>query len=263
MDAFQAIIYGLVQGFTEYLPVSSSAHLLLLPHVLNEVDPGLAFDVFLHVGTLFATVVYFWKDWLQILRNPTGKSKQVHLSWIHLIVATVPAVLVGAGLNGLIKEYTRSLWIVYITLPAFGLLLWWIDKKSPSLKRVEGASVKEALIIGCFQTLALVPGVSRSGITITAARSLGFGKSEAARISFLLSFPVTLGAIVFELRHWDELVASVSGLTPLFVGAGAALLSGAFAIRVMLKWMGKVSYGVFAFYRVVVAIALAFVLGVK
>jgi undecaprenyl-diphosphatase len=266
MDIFDAVIYGIVQGATEYLPVSSSAHLLLVPHLLGQDDPGLAFDVFLHLGTLLATAAYFLRDWLLILRNPlpggSGRGPLGgHLSWVHLAVGTLPAVLAGLLLNHWIKEHARSLMILWATLPLFGVLLWWVDKRSPMDRTLRDASLRDMLIVGCMQALALIPGVSRSGSTITASRFLGFNRAESARISFLLSLPVTLGAIVFELRHWEELVASVDGLGPLFVGAFCALVSGALAIHLLIKWVSRTSYAVFAVYRVVIAVFIALFLG--
>lgn len=256
MSTLHAIIYGLVQGLTEYLPVSSSAHLTVLPYIFGEQDPGLAFDVFLHAGTLLATLIYFWKDWLHILKHPRGQTGDLRLSWGHFIIATLPAAVLGVVLNHWIKENTRELWVVYMTLPLFGFLLWWADRKFKNTKQANRASLKDVFTIGCAQALALIPGVSRSGITITAARMLGFEKTQAARLSFLISFPVILGAAVFELRHWSELVESASGLTPLAVATIAAALSGVWAIRMMIRWVGKIGYGGFAIYRTLLALIL-------
>jgi undecaprenyl-diphosphatase len=262
MSPFDAFWFGLVQGATEYLPVSSSAHLLLLPRVLGTPDPGLAFDVFLHVGTLLATAVYFFKDWVEILKNPLPKKEGKRtLSWVHLGIGTLPAVVAGALLNGWISEHLRSLWILWITLPLFGVLLWWVDRKRPALRELGDASLKDLWIIGCMQALALVPGVSRSGSTITASRLLGFGRAESARISFLLSLPITLGAVIYESRHWNELMDSISGAGPLLIGTVTALVSGALAIHLLIKWVSKTSFAIFAIYRVVVAAIVALLLG--
>ncbi len=262
MSPFDAFWFGLVQGATEYLPVSSSAHLLLLPRVLGTPDPGLAFDVFLHVGTLLATAVYFFKDWLEILKNPLPKKDGKRtLSWVHLAIGTIPAVVAGALLNGWISTHLRSLWILWITLPVFGVLLWWVDRKRPVLRELGDASLKDLWIIGCMQALALVPGVSRSGSTITASRLLGFGRAESARISFLLSLPITLGAVIYESRHWNELMNSISGAGPLLIGTVTALISGALAIHFLIKWVSKTSFAIFAVYRVLVAVLVALLLG--
>lgn len=262
MEWFEAIIFGLVQGATEYLPVSSSAHLLFLPHVLGSKDPGLAFDVMLHFGTLLATGVYFFRDWVEILKNPLpGRSGTRTLSWVHLGIGTLPAVVVGAGLNGWISSHLRALWILWITLPLFGVLLWQVDRRSHASRTMGEAGLKDMWVIGCMQALALIPGVSRSGSTITASRYLGFSRADSARISFLLSLPITLGAIVHEARHWDELTASVQGVFPLLVGMATAFASGALAIHLLIKWVSRTSYAVFAGYRVVVAALLAIFIG--
>ncbi len=262
MNPFDAFWFGLVQGATEYLPVSSSAHLLLLPRVLGTPDPGLAFDVFLHVGTLLATAVYFFKDWLEILKNPLPKKDgKKTLSWMHLVVGTVPAVVAGALLNGWISSHLRSLWILWITLPLFGVLLWWVDRKVTADRKLRDASLKDLWVIGCIQALALVPGVSRSGSTITASRLLGFGRAESARISFLLSLPITLGAVIYESRHWHELMDSISGAGPLLIGTLTALVSGALAIHLLIKWVSRTSFAIFAVYRVIVAVLVAWLLG--
>jgi undecaprenyl-diphosphatase len=234
----------------------------LLPRVLGTPDPGLAFDVFLHVGTLLATAVYFFKDWLEILKNPLPKKDGKRtLSWVHLAIGTVPAVVAGALLNGWISGNLRSLKILWITLPLFGVLLWWVDRTRPARRELGDASLKDLWVIGCMQALALVPGVSRSGSTITASRLLGFGRAESARISFLLSLPITLGAVIYESRHWKELMESISGAGPLLVGTVTALVSGALAIHLLIKWVSKTSFAIFAVYRVLVAVLVALLLG--
>lgn len=265
MGSFEAFIYGLVQGATEYLPVSSSAHLVILPHLFKNPDPGLAFDVILHIGTLLATAVYFFGTWLEILKTPMPKrnarGKIKHLSWVHLIIGTVPAVICGLVLNHWIQDHMRSLVVLWVTMPLFGILLWAVDAKSKNERNLEDASFKDMLVIGCIQSFALIPGVSRSGSTITAARLLHFNRADAARMSFLLSMPITLGAIVHEARHWNELVTSMNGAGPLIIGCVTAFIFGAAAIHVMIKWVSKTDYKIFAIYRTVVAIFLAAYLG--
>jgi len=264
MGFFESLLYGFVQGATEYLPVSSSAHLLLLPHILGTPDPGLAFDVILHFGTLLATAVYFFKDWMIILMNPFPralKGEKQHLSWVHLGIGTLPAVITGVVLNHWIQDHTRSLVVLWFTLPLFGILLWAVDKKSLMNREIQEVTLKDMLMIGCMQSLALIPGVSRSGSTITAARARGFNRADSARISFLLSLPVTLGAILYEARHWNEIVASVQGVAPLLGGCLSALIFGALSIHLLIKWVSRTSFTVFAVYRVFAAILIAVLLG--
>ncbi|MBU6154249.1 MAG: undecaprenyl-diphosphate phosphatase [Bdellovibrionales bacterium] len=263
MGFFEAILYGFVQGATEYLPVSSSAHLLLLPRFLGKSDPGLAFDVILHLGTLLATAVYFFRDWLVILMNPlpsSGKKRVSHLSWVHLVVGTLPAVLAGVFFNSWIKENTRAISILWFTLPAFGVLLWWVDKRCPKERKLGEARIRDVFLVGCMQCFALIPGVSRSGSTITASRLLGFTRADSARISFLLSLPITLGAVVYEARNWEEVAASVQGIEPLVLGCLSALLFGALAIHFLIKWVSKSGFAAFAVYRVILAALIFFLL---
>ena len=250
MDSITALLYGAVQGLTEYLPVSSSAHLALLPHALGTPDPGLAFDVMLHFGTLLATLIYFFKEWLVILKNPLPKKSLSSLSWVHLIVGTIPAGMAGVLLNHWIEDHTRAPWIMGVTLPVFGVLLFLADRYAGQKKGMKDASMMDMWVIGCFQMLALIPGVSRSGSTITAARMRGFNRQESARVSFLLSMPVILGAVVLEFRHWDRLAASLSGWEPLVLGMLAALVSGGLAIHYLIRLLGKASYTGFAIYRI-------------
>jgi undecaprenyl-diphosphatase len=234
--------------------------LALLPHVLGDQDPGLAFDVFLHIGTLLATAIYFFKDWLFILKNPLPKQGVKTLTWLHLVVGTIPAVIAGATLNHWIQDHTRALWVMGITLPVFGVLLWWVDRRASSNRKLKDVTLKDMFWVGCMQMLSLVPGVSRSGSTMTAARFCGFERQDSARISFLLSLPITLGAIVYELKHWDDIVNSLSGIEPLLVGMASAFVFGALAIHFLIKLLGKASFAVFAIYRIAIG-ALIFILG--
>ncbi|MEY8241475.1 MAG: undecaprenyl-diphosphate phosphatase, partial [Cycloclasticus sp.] len=195
MDFVQIIALGLLQGLTEFLPVSSSAHLILLPLLLGWEDQGLAFDVAVHVGTLLAVVTYFRHDlsrlivgWLASLlrRQHTQDSR---LAWL-IIIGTIPVGLVGLLLGDWIELYLRSPLVIALATIIFGLLLWWADAKGVQLRDQQQLTAKDALIIGLYQVLALVPGTSRSGITMTGALLLGLTRDAAARFSFLLSVPL-------------------------------------------------------------------------
>lgn len=199
MDLFQIIVLALLQGFTEFLPISSSAHLILPSQVLGWPDQGLAFDVATHVGTLSAVLLYFRKDvqqlatgWLQTgfssAPDPEGR-----LAWL-IIAATIPAGLCGILFDGWIEANLRSTQVIATTTIVFGLLLWFADTRSKQQKELLELTLVAALVIGLFQALALIPGTSRSGITITAALLLGFRREPAARFSFLLSIPLILAA---------------------------------------------------------------------
>lgn len=264
MTYIDALLYGFIQGVTEYLPISSSAHLILLPRFLEREDPGLTFDVFLHLGTLLATVVYFWKEWKGIMSTipvlgsriasqaPDGET----VDWKLIVIATSPALLVGAILHGWVETVFRGNEVLIVTLGVGGLLLWmidWICKKDRSLRDL---TIRDALWFGIAQCLALVPGVSRSGATIAGGRVLGFDRMSAARFSFLMSAPVTAAAVVFELRNWEQLLQPHVGLGPLLVASCAAFVFGMVAIGGLLRLVRRFTYFSFFLYRV----ALAFVI---
>lgn len=262
MDLWEAFLYGLVQGLTEYLPISSSAHLILLPRALGTKDPGLSFDVFMHLGTLLSTLVYFRKDWIGVFRelfpaknHPISDQKKQKV-WILMVVGTLPALIAGAAFHSMIKTYLRDPMVLVITLAVGGVLLFAIDRFSSREKEFQQIGVRQALWVGLFQCLALIPGVSRSGSTITAGRLLGFTRESSARFSFLLSGPVTAAAVVFEMRHWNELLSSGIDLPVLIVGALSSFIFGWIAIDFLLKLVKRFSYLPFALYRVGIAIVV-------
>ena len=256
MSYFEAALYGVVQGLSEYLPISSSAHLVLLPQWLGTSDPGLAFDVFVHVGTLAATIVYFRKEWLAMFQN--------RALFFKICVATAPALLIGALMHGWIATHARGTLVLASTLSLFGILLWAVDRYAAGkkyLKPLKNIDTQSALKIGLAQVWALIPGVSRSGITMTMARGLGFSREAAAKFSFLLSAPVTGAALVFEMRDIHKLTESQLGFDVLAIAALSAFVSGWLAIAWLLKLIRKRGYAVFAIYRVVLAgVILAFLL---
>jgi len=256
MEIKESLILGTVQGLTEYLPISSSAHLMIIPKFMNLPEGGLAFDVFLHFGTLLATVAYFWKDWMAILKNPLPKPGDNNLSWVHMIVATIPAALIGGFFSHQIEDYFRDPKFTAYTLSVFGVILYLVDRFRPKELKLEQTTIKQIFWVGVAQTLALVPGVSRSGSTITAARGFRFDREASARLSFLMSMPVTAGAVVFEGRHWHKMMESPEGMGPLLVGAGAAFVFGLIAIHGVLLLVRRSSYAWFMVYRVALAAAV-------
>lgn len=256
MTIFQAIVLGLVQGLTELLPVSSSAHLALTPYFLGWDDPGLSFDVALHFGTLLALMWYFRAEWLEMGASAwriarTRRVETVHdRRLLYLIVATIPAGIGGLLLNDLAKSAFRSPYIIGTTLIVLGVLLWAVDKRGPRSRMIEEITLRDAIVVGCAQVLALVPGVSRSGSTITAGRLLHLDRPSAARFSFLMSMPITVAAVVFEAPA----ALREDGVTaPLLAGVAAAAVSSWLAITVLLRYVSKHSFGVFALYRVLLA----------
>ncbi|MFY7921238.1 MAG: undecaprenyl-diphosphatase UppP [Gemmatimonas sp.] len=266
MTLFQAIVLGLVQGLTELLPVSSSAHLALTPYLLGWQDPGLSFDVALHVGTLAALAWYFRGEWIDLTKSAltivrTRRIDSLHeRRLVYLIVATIPAGIGGILLNDLAKTTFRSPYIIGTTLIVLGLLLWAIDRWSVRSRTIDEITVKDALVVGCAQVLALVPGVSRSGSTITAGRLLHLDRPSAARFSFLMSMPITLAAVLKEAP--DALRAG--GVSwPLLAGVLAAALSSWLAMTVLFRYVSKHSFGIFALYRVVLAAVVFYTLATR
>ena len=252
MTILQALILGIVQGFTELLPISSSAHLALTPWLLGWPDHGLAFDVALHLGTLIAIMAYFQEEWrrlfsaaLSLLRKrraETDEEKRV----VFLVIATIPAGIAGLLLEDAAETVFRSPALIATNLIVLGVLLWAVDRFMSRERGMESMGWKDAMAIGVAQCFALVPGVSRSGSTITAGRALKLTRESAAVFSFLLSMPITLAAIVLKL---PDAVREAESLLPMAVGVVAAAVSAWVAIAVLLKYVARRSYGVFAVYR--------------
>jgi len=267
----QALIMGIVQGLTEFLPISSSGHLLLIPYLFGWDDAfiqSLAFSVMLHVGTLVALLVYFWADWVRLV--PAGFAtirdrsfrgdRDRHLAWL-LVAATIPAAVVGFLFNDFFETTVREPGLVAVTLVAGAVLLWVADHVGAQTRDVDDVSFPIATGIGVAQTFALIPGLSRSGVSISAGRLAGLNRPAAARFSFLMATPITLGAIVFEAR---KLATGESGVTPelapLVVGLVASLVAGLLAIHFMLRYLRTRSLDIFVAYRLIVAAIVIVVL---
>lgn len=260
----QAVVLGLVQGLTEFLPVSSSAHQIVVPALLGWDDPfidSLAFGVMLHVATLLALLLYFQADWRRLIpaglaalrdRSFRGDPDR-RLAWL-LVVATIPAVLAGVLLNDAIETVFREPRLVAVTLVIGALILWLADRLGSHARAMEGVTFPVAAGIGMAQAAALVPGISRSGISISAGLAAGLDRTTAARFAFLLAAPITAGAGLWELR---KMVAGEAGidvpLVPLAAGMTAALLAGLAAIAVMLRYLRSHGTGVFVAYRIALA----------
>lgn len=260
MDLLQTIFLALVQGITEFLPISSSGHLVLSGQVLGWPDQGLAFDVAVHLGTLIAVVTYFWRDVQSLLVAWFGQfagraaDDQTRLAW-QIIIATIPAGLAGLVFKDFIEEHLRSTLVVAITTIIFGALLWVSDRKAASASRtLVELTILGALVIGVAQALALVPGTSRSGITITAALFLGFTREHAARFSFLISIPIiVLSAGLMTLDLLDE--AHVDWFA-LIVGATISALSAYACIYYFLSFINRLGMLPFVIYRFVLGAVL-------
>lgn len=266
MTVFQAIVMGVIQGLSEFLPISSSAHLALTPWLLGWPAPGLAFDVALHLGTLIALVWFFWQEWItlakaffSILRKrklETESERRVGF----VVVATIPGALAGYLLQDYAKTIFRTPALTGVMLIVMGAILWAVDRAAKQDRGITNMGWRDAILIGLAQMFAIVPGVSRSGSTITAGRALGLTREAAAVFSFLLSLPIITAAVVFEGRHAIE-----NGITmPIVAGVIASAVSGWLAISVLLKFISRNSYGVFALYRLIIGagvLALAFYRG--
>ena len=257
VSVFQAIVLGVVQGLSEFLPVSSSGHLLLVRYLLKWPDPGLAFDVSLHLGTLVAVLWYFWRDWIGLIRASikvviqrkadTAEERRA----LFLILATLPAAMAGILLGDLADTLFRAPQITAVALIVLGVVLWYVDRTAPRDRALDGMRWGDALMVGLAQMLALVPGVSRSGATMTAGRALGFDRGAAARFSFLMSMPIIAAA---ALRKVPEAIAVGDFGMPLLLGIVSAMISGWLAIAGLMQFLSKRSYGVFAVYRVALGI---------
>jgi undecaprenyl-diphosphatase len=257
----QAIVMGLVQGLTEFLPVSSSGHLIVVPALLGWDDPfltSLSYSVMLHLGTLVALLLYFRADWLRLVpaglatlrdRSFQGNPDR-RLAWL-IAAATIPALAIGFVLNDVIESAFRRVELVAITLVAGGAILWLADRVGGHERRIGELRFPTALAIGFAQALALIPGISRSGISIAAGRFAGLDRSSAARFSFLIATPVTALAGAYETARLLTAEAPLAGSIELLAaGMAAALVSGLVAIVVLLRFVQSNSLTIFVAYRV-------------
>jgi undecaprenyl-diphosphatase len=259
VTVFQALVLGVIQGLSEFLPISSSAHLALAPWILHWPDPGLAFDVALHFGTLLAVLWYFRAEWIALAvaakdllvrrRVETERERRV----LFLILATIPGAIAGLALEKQAESTFRDPRLVATALIVMGILLWAVDRFARRDRGLSRMRWSDALLIGIAQMFAIIPGVSRSGSTITAGRALAFTREDAAVFSFLMSMPIIAAAAVLKVPQ----ALREQGLSaPMIVGVLASALSGWLAISVLLRVVTRHSYGVFAAYRIVLGAAV-------
>lgn len=264
MDFIQVFVLALVQGLTEFLPISSSAHLILVPRFLGWPEQGLAFDVAVHVGTLLAVIGYFrkllptlYRDWIASIKqkNLIGQS---HLAW-GVMIATIPVGIAGLLLNDWIEISLRSPLVIAYSTIVFGLLLWIAHIRSSKNKQsMNSMNLQHIIIIGCAQALALIPGTSRSGITMTAALLCGYNPVSAAQFSFLLSIPVILLAGALKCIHLLQQTTQVDILA-LFAGIVISTLSAYLCIEWFIKWLEKIGLMPFIIYRLLLGGVLLWV----
>lgn len=249
---FQALVLGAVQGLTEFLPVSSSAHLILIPWLLNWQDPGLAFDVALHLGTLLALLIYYWQTWTKLLGSLVNNDVASRRLLFLLIIASVPGAVIGVLLEKQAETVFRSPLLIASTMAVMGMVLWVVDRLFRSRRKMSDFTAADALFIGFSQALAIVPGVSRSGATITMARALGIEREDAANFSFLMATPIIAGAGLLEARKL--FAAGMHG--PVLLGFLASAVFGVAAIAGLIRFIRTRTYQPFAWYRVAVALVV-------
>ncbi len=259
MDILQIIVLALVQGLTEFLPISSSAHLILVPILTGWEDQGLAFDVAVHVGTLTAVVLYFRKEIYSMLfawfASLKGKhSEDSKLAW-GVLIGTIPVGLAGLLFKDVISEHLRTPLVIAATTLIFGFLLWYADWSGKRDRDEHTLSWKDIIVIGCAQAIALIPGTSRSGITITAGLLLGLTAPAAARFSFLLSIPVIVLAGGVETLEYLK-VASLGDMNDLIIGASISAVSAYLCIHYFLMLLERVGMTPFVIYRLLLGIVL-------
>lgn len=260
MSIIQALILGIIQGLTELLPISSSAHLAIIPWMFGWTNSEIfkldfeAFDVALHFGTLLAIVIFFFKDWVELIKGgykqavKKEKTFEGKMFW-YLVLATIPGGIIGFILDKFVGNSLETPIIIAIALIVMGIILYIVDKKAKANTKFEDMSLKQTFLIGLSQCLAFIPGVSRSGITMTTGRLMGIEREAVAKYSFLLSTPIVFAATVLKFK---DFVFSI----PFFVGVFASFLVGIFVIKFLLNYLKKGSFKIFAIYRVIFGIII-------
>jgi len=246
MSIIQSIILGIVQGVGEFLPISSSAHLIAVPWLLGWQAHSLAFDVALHAGTLVAVLAYFWKDWLGIIRG--------RFLW-YIIVASIPGAIIGKLLEAKAETAFRSPLLIACTMSVFAVIFYLIDRFSWKTRSLKTVNFFDSLVIGISQAFAIIPGVSRSGITMAGGMGLRFNREAAARFSFLISAPIIFGAVVLKLKDISSLVSGENGFS-LLAGFIVSAATGLLSIHFLLGYLKKHSFTAFVIYRIVFSLII-------
>lgn len=256
MHPLMALLLGVVQGITEFLPISSSGHLALLEHYLKVPQAGLGFDILLHVGTLVALVAYFFQDWLDMGRafiSPSRHNRPQRKLLFFIIIATIPGALAGVFLEKQAETIFREPVRIAILLGAVGLLLILAEILARHNRPLDRISLKDAILIGLSQAFAIMPGVSRSGITMTTGLFLGFDRPSAARFSFLMSTPIIAGAGLHHIPKWINMPAGSLPLLPAILGFLAAVISSYLTIKFLLRFLQRHTFIPFGVYRLFLA----------
>ena len=262
MEIYQSIILGIVQGLTELLPISSSAHLFLIPWFFEWNIPE-SFDVALHFGTLLAIGIFFFKDWINLIKGAFSmtiekkKNLEGKMFW-YIVIATIPGGLIGLLLDKYAEKILTQPLIIAIALIVMGIILYLVDRFSRKNTNYEELSFKQTFLIGLSQALAFIPGVSRSGITMTTGRMLGIKREAVAKYSFMLSTPIVLAATVFKLKDFIEyfMIANAIGIIAFILGVLLSFIVGIFVIKFLLEYLKKGSFKIFAIYRVIIGVVV-------
>ena len=254
MTIIQSVILGVVQGLTEFLPVSSSAHLNIFPWVLNWSEIPASFDVALHFGTLMAVIIFFFKDWLKLIKGGWNKlfkkedSSDGKIFW-YLVLATIPSALLFFILDKVFGDMLKNELITAVSLIIMGLILYFVDKKAKTEYDMEKLTFKQAMLIGLSQVIAFIPGMSRSGTTMTIGRALRVDRETTAKFSFLLSTPLIFAATVYKLKNF-------SFTSPFIIGVIISFIVGILVVRYFMAYIRKGSYKVFAIYRIIFGLVI-------
>lgn len=270
MSIFQAIILGFVQGLAEFLPISSSGHLVLMENIFGFERAGLTFDIVLHLGTLTALLLFFWRDWIKIIKSFFGSLKswnlkndaEQRLAWF-LLIATIPGAIFGYFLEEKTETVFRNTLLIALALASLGILLILAEHMSKKRKDFASMNWLDSLLIGLSQALALIPGVSRSGITITMGLFRDLKREVAIRFSFLLSTPIIFGAGLSHLSKIVKLTSTNGTFLILVLGFLASAVSGYLAIKYLLKYVEKHTLDIFAYYRFLLAVVVIIYLLIK
>jgi undecaprenyl-diphosphatase len=265
MTILQAIVLGITQGLTEFAPVSSSGHLILVPwlfgwSILDDPELNKTFDVALHIGTLVGAVLYFRRDlwrylvaWFRSIARRSIESADERIAWA-LVIGTIPGAIAGALFEGFITDKLGQPGLIAVMLAVFGVVLYVVDKRAPSRTSLEGVSVPDGLVMGIAQALALQPGVSRSGVTMTAGRLLAIDRESAARFSFLLSIPIIAGAGLFKGLEVARDGLPPGMAAPFLWGMVSSAISGFLVIAFLLSYLRRRDFFIFMAYRIAVAV---------
>ncbi len=265
MDFLQIIVLGIVQGITEFLPISSSGHLVLVPFLTGWNDQGLAFDIAVHIGTLLAVMIYFKKDTYRLIKGMFDAmlrkgTDDAWLFWM-IVFATLPLIAIAPFVKPLIETIARNIHVIGVTSIVFGILLWIADKRPHPLHTEiqKEMNYKKAFIMGMFQVIALIPGTSRSGITMTAGRFLGFNRKESSKFSMLMAMPVIAMAGIYTLISDFNGMDWGSNTYELLGGVICSFIPAIFAIHGLMKLIEKISFTPFVIYRILLGIFLLFI----